>query len=595
MPMLTYPLALLGLAAMPGLVAIYFLRRRFQRREVTGIFLWSALARAEQGGRRVERFRTPLLFFLELLILGALALAATDLRHLASRPVRPVVLILDDSYSMRAVTGGQSARVRGLAAIRREMERYQPTSVRVIVAGAEPRLAGVPMPVDRALALAEDRWDCLAPEANLVSALTLAAEVSEADAWVLVVTDHVPDGDLDAPRRLWLSVGQQAANAAFIAARRSRLDAENDRCFLQVANPGSLPVESKITVTGDGQPLGLARPLSLAPGATERMAFSVPRATQVVRGSLGPDALATDNEVILLPPREHRVRVANLIGDPDLRKLVGRALAASGLREPGVGPPGLVIADSSLGRPSSRRWTFEIDVPKSPVPFTGPFVADWGHRLMQGLDFSGVVWAGRRGVKPAGQPVVMAGNTSLVEDREVAGGHAFRMYLDVTSSTVSRTPNWPALFWNLLAWRAEHHPGFVEAQVRMGHPARLLLPPIAAGSTGSEDIELESPTGRKRVLPRPSTAELPVAASTPGVYSARVGEHTYRFACNPLSPAEGDMSGCRPVRLGGRLEGGALRREYASGAWLFGLLACALLLLHTFLLRSRSPVPATQT
>jgi len=75
MPLLTYPLALLGLVTVPGLVAIYLLHRRFERREVTALFLWSSLARAEQGGRRLERFRMPLLFLIELLTLVALALA----------------------------------------------------------------------------------------------------------------------------------------------------------------------------------------------------------------------------------------------------------------------------------------------------------------------------------------------------------------------------------------------------------------------------------------------------------------------------------------------------------------------------------------
>jgi hypothetical protein len=578
----------------PSLVAIYVLRRRFQRRDVTALFLWSSLVRAEQGGRRVERFRTPLLFFVELLILLALALAATDLRHLASRPVRPLVLILDNSYSMQATVGERSARDRALAMIREEMERYAPTSVRVILAGDTPLLAGPPMAMADALEVARTRWSCLSPAGNLSAARALAAEVGEADAWVVVATDHPPKEETDAPRLRWLATGRKGANAVFIAATRNHAGGDTDRCFLQIANPGDLAVETRLEVNADGQSLGLGRKLELAPGASEQIAFDLPGRVDTIRATLSPDALATDNEVILLPPRNQRVRVANSVADEELRGLVARALTASGLRDTSPGKPELVISDSATGAPSAGRWTCEIHVPPSALPFTGPFVGDWGHRLLQGLDFGGVVWAGKADATPTGQPVLMAGNTVLIEDRELGGGHGIRMHLDVKLSTVTRTPNWPSLFWNLLHWRAEFHPGFQEAQARMGNTVRLLLPPSRA--VGEESgILLQSPDGEKRELAWPLADELVVAAATPGIYSARVGNQTYRFACNALSPAEGDLRHCREARLGGRLAGDMIRREYASGAWLFGLLCCGLVLFHLFLSRPRMKTPGSGT
>ena len=591
MPFLTYPLALLGLASLPGLVAIYFLRRRFQRREVAALFLWSALARAEQGGRRMERFRTPLLFFVELLALACLALAATDLRHLSSRAVRPLVLVLDDSYSMRAEAGGESARTRGLEAVRRELDRQRPTSVRVVLAGAEPQSLGVPLPASRALALVAAGWHCIAPAADLSAALALATELGEPSARILVVTDHPPEDARELPGQVWLAVGRQETNVAFAAAGRNRLDGRLDRCFVQVANPGSLRAESRLTVLGDGAVLGDERPLSLPPGASERIAFTIPGSVQSLRIRLSADALALDNEVVLLPPRERRVRVANRIRDAALREDVARALAATGLSARDPGAPELVVADGPPGAPSRMRWTLEIRIPKTPVPFTGPFVADWGHRLMQGLDFSGVVWSGERDAGAEGQPVLMAGNTPLVEDRETGGGHALRMHLGTGASTLARTPNWPALFWNLLSWRADFRPGFAEELVRMGQVVTLLAPAVGTDGTPPGEAEVTDPEGKIQRLAIPPGGRLSVAGAIPGVYSAAVGGETYRFACNPLSPAEGDLSACRPARVGGRPDGQALRRHYASGAWLLGLAAMALLLLHTFLLRLR-PLPA---
>ena len=75
-PFLAYPLALLALASLPTLAAIYFLRNRFRRRQVSSLVLWQFHAQAKEGGVKVHRPHLPLLFFLELLALALLVIAA---------------------------------------------------------------------------------------------------------------------------------------------------------------------------------------------------------------------------------------------------------------------------------------------------------------------------------------------------------------------------------------------------------------------------------------------------------------------------------------------------------------------------------------
>ena len=72
-PFLTYPLALMALASLPALAAIYILRNRFRRRTVSSLLLWNFHVQSKAGGAKVHRLQLPLLFFLELL---ALVLAA---------------------------------------------------------------------------------------------------------------------------------------------------------------------------------------------------------------------------------------------------------------------------------------------------------------------------------------------------------------------------------------------------------------------------------------------------------------------------------------------------------------------------------------
>ena len=78
--MLTYPLALLGLAGVPLLVGIYLLRNRFRRQPVSSLMLWLDAREVRQGGTRIRRLQTPLLFLLELLAILLLVLAAAEPR-----------------------------------------------------------------------------------------------------------------------------------------------------------------------------------------------------------------------------------------------------------------------------------------------------------------------------------------------------------------------------------------------------------------------------------------------------------------------------------------------------------------------------------
>src|SRR5262249_56617253 len=105
-----------GCAALPALPAIYYLRSRFRRYPVSSLILWQHQREAREGGLRVQRLQTPLVFFLELAALLLLTLAAAGPENLTATGGHPLVIILDDSFSMRA-GGDDSARNRAAAAV----------------------------------------------------------------------------------------------------------------------------------------------------------------------------------------------------------------------------------------------------------------------------------------------------------------------------------------------------------------------------------------------------------------------------------------------------------------------------------------------
>src|SRR5256885_15778308 len=113
LPLLLNPLtaAIAAGTVVVAITAIYLLRNRFRRRAVSSLMLWRDAREAREGGTKVRRLHTPLLFFLELAALALLCIAAADPHVRTRQGARPLVVVLDDSFSMTA-GGDDSPRPR---------------------------------------------------------------------------------------------------------------------------------------------------------------------------------------------------------------------------------------------------------------------------------------------------------------------------------------------------------------------------------------------------------------------------------------------------------------------------------------------------
>src|ERR1700722_17270186 len=89
-PFLTYPLALIALGTVPALAAIYILRNRFRRRQVSSLVLWNFPVQSKGGGAKIHRLQLLLLFFLQLQALILLVAAATGPHWKPPQSSRPL-------------------------------------------------------------------------------------------------------------------------------------------------------------------------------------------------------------------------------------------------------------------------------------------------------------------------------------------------------------------------------------------------------------------------------------------------------------------------------------------------------------------------
>ncbi len=589
MPLLSYPFALLGLAAVPALVVIYFLYNRFRRREVSSVFLWRHLGRQAAGHSRIRALLPPPAFWLECLALLFLALAATDLCWRSRQTLRPLIVVLDDSLSMQAVVDGRSAQQRARDALERELRSLAPSSVRLVLAGRVPRL-GARFP-PQALGDALKGWHCANSATDLDKALLLARTHAE-NARLLVLTDQPPTTAITEPMVKWITVGRTAPNAGIVNAVRAAATPDTDRLLVEVRMFGAAAVAPILRVTADGREL-TRETVSAPANASRLVTLSVPASTGRIQAELGEDALAADNRCELPAAWRPRLRVEVTVTRKMLRAALERAIRAAGLQSPPATQDAqLVLTDAAATPPQSGGlWTCRFTLPAQSQALVGPFVMNRAHPLCDGLDLNGVVWSGAA-APGDGLPVILAGDVPLVRETELPGGaRLLDVALDPERSTLLESPNWPVFIWNLLQWRARSAPGFGTNRALCGQWVRVTVP------QPGERTRLRLPDGTETELrASPNSRETGFVPEVAGLYRAANSAGEFELACLPGNSTESDLTGCASGTFGGWQTRIAVQHGYWSSAALFGLLALAALLGHAALVyrasvRTRETVP----
>ena len=573
-PFLTYPLALIALATVPALAAIYILRNRFRRRQVSSLVLWRFHIQSKSGGAKVHRLQLPLLFFLELLALVLLVAAATGPQWKLPQSARPLIVILDDSFSMRAVHDGVSAQTRAHDFLESLFRHQPPPSARLILAGTELRSLGPAAKNWREVNELLAQWKCWSPNSAIDPAITLAAELDKQQGNILVLTDHKPAEEKISSQRLeWHAFGSPLDNFAIVNATRT-VFGDQDRCLLEVANFSGGAHSTKLLVqVGSNAPQGSL--VSLGAHERQRLVFNLPSSAPSLRAALDADSLLEDNAIQLLPPIRKHVRVQVALADENASALVNRTLDSTGLRAAISENPELVIHETDAVA-SGNSWSLRWSGSGATNAYTGPFIVDNSHPLATGIALAGIIWAAVPATNSPGDvPVILAGNTPLLSTHEDAiGRRQLTLNFNPDFSTLQNTPDWPILFWNILSWRISEMPGLKESNIRLGAEMNL--------KTTDEVVTIIQPAGEKLFFQK-TGGELALETPMPGIYSVVAGATTNQFSVNVLAADKSDLSACVSGQWGKWGEETERRLEETSAVWIFGLLALALLMAHLYL------------
>lgn len=547
------PLGLLALLAVPAVIALHLYRRRHRELAVSALFLWEDPEAVDDAGPVRQPLRATPSFWLELLAALLAALLLADFDPLRGSDAVHLVAVLDDSASMGAVgAGGTSARDRAIEALDRAFARHgRRTRVTLVRSGRRPTLLCGPGALVPEAQHALASWQPRAPSHDPWPALALARELA-GEGELLLLTDALPDESaLDAGTRV-LALGEPLDNLALLDARRVPADdGEHDRVECLLRSFAATLRSTTLRVTAGGAPV-LERALTLDPGAATTLAFDVPASTPALTLRLDGDALAVDDGAVLHPPPRRRVRVglaldeglAELLGLPALERVLPDV-------ELTAGDADLIIAHAPVAPPA---WSLVLPHDAGELEaYVGPFLADSGHPLLEGLTLEGLVWTRSLAFRAAGVPLISAGDVPLLTEAAADGATTLELDLVPSRSTLQRSPDWPILLANLVAARREALPGPREVNLVAGEAFVCMAEQERDWLLGGPGGETALPRTDRLVLD-----DLPVH----GDYQLRGDDGpTMRFAVNFADGAESDLSGRATGDLGPRSAGVSLGRQ----------------------------------
>lgn len=450
---LANPIGLLGLLAVPAIMAVYFLQQQSRRARISTLFLLERVAPASARGRRFERLRSSPDLWLALLAALAAAWCLAKPQWLRSDSVARVVLVLDSSASMGASRKGvlEMLPVR-MAEAARAAAKTEWTIVESDP--AKPRLYAGGNTADALGALS--RWDPISGTHDAGEALRGAALVAGARGIVVFVTDReeaVPSGV-----RRW-SVARAENNVGFAG-----MLAGADGWRALVVNYSDAPVQRGWTLGGR------------AMGVMEIAA----RGAVTVSGSYGPDgraelkldggdALALDDflPVVRPVPKPLGARVEGGGATADFFRRLAQASQLDGEAERkvwmgDVAVPGAVLPEGPA--------IVALRDPGTPRSLLGGQLVAERHPLTANIAFDGLLVKRSLPVERAegSTPLVWAGDRPVVWLEPEARGGTLVLNFDLRHSNAMKHPGFVVFLSRYLGTVREAGPGKTTGNFEVG-------------------------------------------------------------------------------------------------------------------------------
>ncbi|MCK5707098.1 MAG: BatA and WFA domain-containing protein [Candidatus Aureabacteria bacterium] len=578
----TYPvIALFSLITIPALFAVYLFRSKFQKVYVSSLMLWQNQKKTSKGGSKLRKIKTPLIFFIELLIFICIVLAVSRPLFRIRKQVKPLIIILDDSVSMQAIKDNMTSQHLAIQAILNEIDKDS-YAARFILAGKEPQVLGPMTTKKQKIKQYLSSWKCNSPTSNIGKAIALAHELGKKNELKLIITDHLPEQTLKNSDLQWWAFGTKQSNIGFTAAKRFRTGTK-DKYFFEISNFSDKDINTYIYIQKDPSSKPQKRQLKIKSNQKKHLTLESPVNQNIFHTWLEKDSFLVDNEIFLVPEELKKLCILNDIKHPKLRESVKRAVkAAKSDLTNNKDLYDIVFTDKIIGHTKSpSSWVVRFLSGNKTKGYIGPFVTDTSHPLTEGLLMESVIWGASNKTITSGLPVITAGNILLLIDVHSYGKRReFILNLDFDKSTLQNSINWPILIWNMLDLRKKHLPGFLNNNVNLATDVTFKLP------KSIKEVKITEPVGSISTI-KTNDADFNFNTKYTGIYKISYNDKTFLLASNFLSNMESDLRGLETNRLGNWSDAKIIKQDYIDLTWLFILISLGLLSVHILLLSSK--------
>jgi len=513
---LTNFVGLWALLGIPAILLIHLLQRRAAPRLINTLFLLESLERESRSGYRVQRLRSSLPLWLQLLAVLVLTWLLVEPRWMRSEQMSQHVIVLDSSASMAAFAEESRAGLEMFIQERMDAAGGHLFTILESHQSGQTLYRGkAPLPFPEKLATWMPIQSTHSPDDALRTARSLAGTEGE----VVLLSDHLIES-LPYGASL-LAVGAPIDNVGFAGLQVD--ESGTEALWMVTVRNYSAGDQTRFYTVGSGTSRSEPRQIALKPGETRLLKGPFPENTDRITVSLSPDDFSLDDELpILLPlPKSITVRQAGAASAAPLTNSLIEALPAILPAAPDSAADFTITTYNPLN-PAVPPNTAIILLHQEAVPQTyqsGPVVAE-NHPLNDQLNWQGLIvrTTPSMPIDPADQPLVWQGSRPLLLLREHQGRRQLLCNFDVVHSNASRLPAFIILVNRFVDRIRSSTIGYEKWNLDLNQRVALTIDETSS----APPLSLRTKTGLKTIPP--GQIGLLRAPASPGFFSISQGE-----------------------------------------------------------------------
>ncbi len=546
------PLGLLALLAVPLILLMYLLKRKYQEKDVPSLYLWEKVLAETKSQEPWQKLRKKLLLFLQLGAAVLLAFSLAQPHITGSMTAQSHILALDCSLSMQA----EDVEGSRFAAAKKDMiktvENAPPHSDFSLVLLTDTPSVAVSHTTEkqRILRILQD----IKPQMGGIdwqqAKTLLQGEQKGSQGEISLYTDGYGTlQDLEVNEHIYGNGGENTAVTLL-----SQKEQETGLYVLsRVHHYGKEPVKKEITLYADGTAYD-TQPLSLAGGEQKDVIFrDVPKGVQTLEVRLTPsDILGADDAMFTGNGKGEKKKVLLVSkGNIFLEKVFSLMEQAECYRadekQTEFSGYDLYIFDGSMPKnlpKDGHCMLFQpVNIDGIATGETKELSADIeGVETADIPDISNVSFALQKGVNlsaPWGRTFLRGEEMSLGIYGQTEGQKIAAFGFDLHDSDLPLKTEFPILLYHLMEWYFPESGGGI-SQVQAGMTVDFPLQPA------SEKVVVKTPSGKEIPLAPPFPAKTFAEGEEIGIYTLqeeRQGKQAETFfGVNAKTEGESDLS-----------------------------------------------------